>query len=74
MPVQLVTPTGDPFLSAHLQDRLEHWAPGAIRRTLPARHWVPRTRPDELARWIGEFATGRQSAASGPAAGAAPSP
>ncbi|MFE1957496.1 SDR family oxidoreductase [Streptomyces sp. NPDC059479] len=54
-PVQLITPTGDAFLSERLYDDLEHWAPGLVRRTLPAKHWVPRTRPDQLASWIGDF-------------------
>ncbi|MEU7316100.1 SDR family oxidoreductase [Streptomyces sp. NPDC007083] len=57
-PVQLVTPTGDAFLSEHLYDDLEQWAPRLTRRTLPAKHWVPRTRPDRLADWIGEFVDG----------------
>ncbi|MFD7120909.1 SDR family oxidoreductase [Streptomyces sp. NPDC059922] len=54
-PVQLITPTGDAFLSERLYDDLEQWAPGLVRRTLPAKHWVPRTRPDQLACWIGDF-------------------
>ncbi|MFD8967656.1 SDR family oxidoreductase [Streptomyces sp. NPDC059568] len=54
-PVQLITPTGDAFLSERLYDDLEHWAPRLVRRTLPAKHWVPRTRPDQLASWIGDF-------------------
>lgn len=53
--MQLVTPLGDAFLSEHLYDELEQWAPGLVRRTLPAKHWVPRTRPDQLAAWITEF-------------------
>ncbi|MFB7497358.1 SDR family oxidoreductase [Streptomyces sp. NPDC056161] len=55
-PVQLITPLGDAFLSEKLYDELERWAPQSIRRTLPAKHWIPRTRPDQLAAWIGEFA------------------
>ncbi|MFD7897291.1 SDR family oxidoreductase [Streptomyces sp. NPDC059743] len=54
-PVQLITPTGDAFLSERLYDDLEQWAPGLVRRTLSAKHWVPRTRPDQLASWIGDF-------------------
>lgn len=54
-PVQLVTPQGDAFLSERLHDELERWAPQLTRRTLPARHWIPRSRPDQLAAWIGEF-------------------
>ncbi|MGW3934842.1 SDR family oxidoreductase [Streptomyces phaeochromogenes] len=70
-PVQLITPLGDAFLSEKLYDELELWAPQLTRRTLPAKHWVPRTRPDQLAAWITEFVTtiesGRTtSAATGP--------
>ncbi|MFG3507253.1 SDR family oxidoreductase [Streptomyces sp. NPDC047821] len=54
-PVQLITPTGDVFLSQRLYDELGTWAPRLVRRTLPAKHWVPRTRPDQLAAWISEF-------------------
>ncbi|GAA2486626.1 SDR family oxidoreductase [Streptomyces gobitricini] len=54
-PVQLITPTGDAFLSERLYDDLATWAPGLVRRTLPAKHWVPRTRPDQLTAWISEF-------------------
>ncbi|NGO67534.1 SDR family oxidoreductase [Streptomyces boncukensis] len=60
-PVQLITPTGDLFLSPRLYDELELWAPQLTRRTLPARHWVPRTRPDQLTDWIAEFATAAES-------------
>ncbi|MDQ0951022.1 NAD(P)-dependent dehydrogenase (short-subunit alcohol dehydrogenase family)/pimeloyl-ACP methyl ester carboxylesterase [Streptomyces phaeochromogenes] len=70
-PVQLVTPLGDMFLSEKLYDELELWAPQLTRRTLPGKHWIPRTRPDQLASWITEFVTttegGRSaSAATGP--------
>ncbi|MEU5765730.1 SDR family oxidoreductase [Streptomyces asoensis] len=54
-PVQLVTPTGDRFLSERLYDELEQWVPRLSRRSLPAGHWVPRTRPDLLATWIDDF-------------------
>ncbi|MEU6310321.1 SDR family oxidoreductase [Streptomyces sp. NPDC047014] len=63
VPVQLITPTGDAFLSERLYDGLEHWAPDLLRRTLPAKHWVPRTRPDQLASWITEFVTAREEPA-----------
>lgn len=54
-PVQLVTPLGDAFLSERLYDDLEQWAPRLVRRTLPDKHWIPRTRPDQLAVWITDF-------------------
>lgn len=56
-PVQLITPLGDAFLSEKLYDELELWAPQLTRRTLQAKHWIPRTRPDQLAAWITEFVT-----------------
>ncbi|WP_329553991.1 SDR family oxidoreductase [Streptomyces sp. NBC_00696] len=60
-PVQLVTPLGDAFLSERLYDELELWAPGVVRHTLQAKHWVPRTRPDQLASWITEFVATHES-------------
>ncbi|MCX4699476.1 SDR family oxidoreductase [Streptomyces sp. NBC_01373] len=56
-PVQLITPLGDAFLSENLFDDLERWVPQLTRRTIPARHWVPRSRPDQLAAWISQFVT-----------------
>ncbi|MFB7254103.1 SDR family oxidoreductase [Streptomyces nojiriensis] len=64
VPVQLITPTGDAFLSERLYDGLERWAPDLLRRTLSAKHWVPRTRPDQLAAWITEFVTDREEPAT----------
>ncbi|MER6438172.1 SDR family oxidoreductase [Streptomyces sp. NPDC001185] len=55
VPVQLITPLGDAFLSERLYDGLERWAPELVRRTLAAKHWIPRTRPDQVAAWITEF-------------------
>ncbi|MER5766974.1 SDR family oxidoreductase [Streptomyces sp. NPDC001985] len=70
VPVQLITPTRDAFLSERLHDDLERWVPELTRRTLAARHWAPRTRPDQLADWIGGFANAAEggSAARRPAA------
>ncbi|MFD4602891.1 SDR family oxidoreductase [Streptomyces sp. NPDC058464] len=56
-PVQLITPLGDAFLSERLYDDLERWVPRLTRRTLPDKHWVPRTRPDQVASWVEEFVT-----------------
>jgi NAD(P)-dependent dehydrogenase (short-subunit alcohol dehydrogenase family)/pimeloyl-ACP methyl ester carboxylesterase len=64
-PVQLITPLGDAFLSERLYDELETWAPRLVRRTLPAKHWIPRTRPDQLASWITEFVTANEGREAG---------
>ncbi|MCX2179104.1 SDR family oxidoreductase [Streptomyces sp. SKN60] len=63
-PVQLITPTGDAFLSERLYDDLADWVPDLTRRTLPAKHWVPRTRPDQLAAWITEFVEANEDPAT----------
>ncbi|MFD3308050.1 SDR family oxidoreductase [Streptomyces sp. NPDC058694] len=67
-PVQLITPLGDVFLSEKLYDELELWAPQLTRRALPAKHWIPRTRPDQLASWITEFVTATEGGRTAPAA------
>ncbi|OIJ91990.1 SDR family oxidoreductase [Streptomyces colonosanans] len=67
-PVQLITPLGDAFLSERLYDELERWVPRLTRRTLPAGHWIPRTRPDQLSAWIAEFVTAVESGRPSPSA------
>ncbi|WP_282791212.1 SDR family oxidoreductase [Streptomyces sp. CC224B] len=74
VPVQLITPTGDAFLSERLYDDLERWAPRLTRRTLPAKHWVPQTRPDQLAAWITDFVTAHEDGVPPVNAAAAPRP
>ncbi|MFF5701629.1 SDR family oxidoreductase [Streptomyces sp. NPDC012794] len=64
VPVQLIVATGDAFLSERLYDGLEHWAPDLVRRTVPAKHWLPRTRPDQVAAWITDFVTAREEPAA----------
>ncbi|MGW4201068.1 SDR family oxidoreductase [Streptomyces sp. NPDC004726] len=71
-PVQLITPTGDAFLSERLNDELDEWVPQLTRRTLPAKHWVPRTRPDQLAVWIGDFVLAHDNGPVGAAETAEP--
>jgi len=61
VPVQLIVPTRDPYLSPRLYDDLDRWAPVLRRRTVDAGHWLPLTRPDRLAEWISEFVDGVRS-------------
>ncbi|MEO3972833.1 SDR family oxidoreductase [Streptomyces sp. CAU 1734] len=67
VPVQLITPTGDVFLSEHLYDDLGDWAPRLTRRSLAGRHWVPRTRPDQVSAWIAGFVTAHEDGPAGSA-------
>ncbi len=66
VPVQVVVPTGDPYLSRHLYDDLERWVPDLTRRTVAAGHWLPRTRPDQLADWTAGFADAHPARRTGP--------
>ncbi|MGW1269332.1 SDR family oxidoreductase [Streptomyces sp. NPDC002491] len=72
VPVQLITPLGDRFLSERLYDELDDWAPRLTRRTLSAGHWIPRTRPDRLASWIDDFVTSVETEGKGSGGGSAP--
>ncbi len=65
VPVQLITPTGDIYLSERLYDDLDRWAPRLLRRTVTAKHWVPRSRPDQMASWITDFVTAQETARQG---------
>lgn len=55
VPVQMVVPIGDPFVPPALIDGLEGWADRSWRRDVPAKHWVVRSQPQAVARWIGEL-------------------
>jgi NAD(P)-dependent dehydrogenase (short-subunit alcohol dehydrogenase family)/pimeloyl-ACP methyl ester carboxylesterase len=55
IPVQLIVPTRDPFISVAMYDGLARWAPNLYRRDVVARHWVIRSHPDLVASWVGEF-------------------
>ena len=55
MPVQLVVPARDRFLTPALYEDLPSLIPGLVRRDVAAGHWVPLSHPGPLARWIDEL-------------------
>ncbi|WP_241661208.1 alpha/beta fold hydrolase [Thermomonospora catenispora] len=57
VPVQVIVPTRDLFVSPHLVAGLAERAPDLSLRTVRAGHWVPRTHPDVIARWVREHVT-----------------
>lgn len=67
VPVQVVAPVGDPFVSAPLQTDIARWAPDLRVRRVPGGHWLPSTRPQLVARCAAELVdhveTGRQTRA-----------
>jgi NAD(P)-dependent dehydrogenase (short-subunit alcohol dehydrogenase family)/pimeloyl-ACP methyl ester carboxylesterase len=56
VPVQLIVPTGDHYISPRYYDGAERYAPQLRRRIVPGSHWSPLAQPALLAEWIGEFA------------------
>jgi NAD(P)-dependent dehydrogenase (short-subunit alcohol dehydrogenase family)/pimeloyl-ACP methyl ester carboxylesterase len=55
VPVQLVIPTRDHFISPSYYEGADRLAPLLRRRLVGATHWVPRTEPGLIAHWITEF-------------------
>lgn len=49
IPVQVVVPTRDPFLSPDLVEGLEHWVADLTVIRVDSGHWWPATRPAEFA-------------------------
>lgn len=55
LPVQLVVPRGDRFVTPAMLEDVQRWAPRLWRREVAAGHWVPRSRPERVAAWVGEL-------------------
>ncbi len=55
VPVQLVLPSHDHFISPSYYGVKDGFVEVLKRRTIASTHWAPRVEPDRLARWIGEF-------------------
>ncbi|WP_067465272.1 SDR family oxidoreductase [Actinomadura macra] len=58
VPTQVVVPTRDLFVSPHLVGGLSEHVPNLSLRPIVAGHWVPRSHPDVIARWVAEHITG----------------
>lgn len=58
VPTQVIVPTRDLFVSPHLVGGLAGRVPNLSLRPIAAGHWVPRSHPDVVARWITEHITG----------------
>jgi pimeloyl-ACP methyl ester carboxylesterase len=55
MPVHLIVPLRDPFVTPALLDGVERWAPNLTRTEVDAGHWLPLSRPQWLAEQIAVF-------------------
>jgi NAD(P)-dependent dehydrogenase (short-subunit alcohol dehydrogenase family)/pimeloyl-ACP methyl ester carboxylesterase len=55
VPVQVLSPTLDPFVTGPLQTDIGDWTNEARVRRIPGGHWLPRSRPDVVARCVSEL-------------------
>lgn len=57
VPVQLVVALRDPFVPPRLLDGIEDIAPDLVRVEVDAKHWLPRSKPEVVARLVREHTT-----------------
>ncbi len=55
VPVQLIVPTRDRFISSHYYDGAPAGAQRLRQRMVAGSHWSPRAQPALIARWVGEL-------------------
>ena len=55
LPVLLVVPTDDPYISPHIYEELPRWVPQLRRVDIDSGHWLPLKRPDALATLVRDF-------------------
>ena len=72
VPVQLLVASGDAFVTPSLLDGIEALATTFVRRDVGGRHWLPRSRPDQVARWVSEHVAAVEAGAK--PAGRSPTP
>jgi len=54
VPVQIIVPMADRYVTPPLLDGLEAWSPLVWRRQSEAGHWIIRTHPEQVATWVRE--------------------
>ena len=55
VPVQVLAPQRDPFVSVAVQTDIGRWVSNLAVRVLPGGHWLPRTHPRVVARCVHEL-------------------
>jgi pimeloyl-ACP methyl ester carboxylesterase len=65
VPVQLIVPTDDPYISPAYYERAARHADSLRRRTVAGGHWLPRTAPDRIAELIAEFVSEIEAGGAG---------
>ncbi len=55
VPVQVLAPEGDAYVSTPMQTEIGRFVDDLAVRTLPGGHWLPRSRPEVIARCVREL-------------------
>ena len=55
VPVQVLAPEGDAYVSTPMQTEIGRFVDDLAIRTLPGGHWLPRSRPEVIARCVREL-------------------
>ena len=55
IPVQIVAPSNDNYVSPWLSEGLDRFVPNLHRRVVNGGHWLPLSQPDRVAKWIDEM-------------------
>jgi pimeloyl-ACP methyl ester carboxylesterase len=55
VPVQILAPTNDRFVSAAARTDIGKWVPNLWVRSIPGGHWLPRSRPAVVGRCVAEL-------------------
>ena len=66
VPVQVLAPTRDPYVTVALQTEIDEYASDLRVRHIAGGHWVPRTRPDVIARCVRELVAHVEGAPEAP--------
>ncbi|MDN5914998.1 MAG: SDR family oxidoreductase [Pseudonocardia sp.] len=67
VPVQVLAPRGDRYVTPALQTRVGAYAPDLRVRRLPGGHWIVRTRPEVIARCVAELVAHAEGGPEAPA-------
>lgn len=66
VPVQVLAPTRDRYVTPPLQTEIDEFASDLRVRHIPGGHWVPRSRPEVIARCVRELVTHVEGGAEAP--------
>lgn len=67
VPVQMIAPEGDDYVSPWLSADIDAQVPNVHRRVVRGGHWIPLSQPERVARWVDEMVSHVEKGESKPA-------